>query len=149
MSSMYSMFETDKELEADGIWLDYGDFRVKVARSGGANKKYTRFVNAKYTANQRAFDTKTISEEAASNIFHQAFAEAVVLDWQIADGQNKDGTTKWKKGIHKKGGGVLEVTKDNLISVFRELPDLFADIQASANNISLFRKQQLEADAKN
>ena len=40
MNTMFDQFETDPVLESEGIWIDYGAFRVKIARAGGANKKY-------------------------------------------------------------------------------------------------------------
>ena len=32
--SMYDMFAADEHLEAEGVWVDYGDFRVLLARVG-------------------------------------------------------------------------------------------------------------------
>ncbi len=40
--SMYEQLETDKALETKGVEIDYGTFRVTLARAGGANKKYEK-----------------------------------------------------------------------------------------------------------
>jgi len=78
------------------------------------------------------------------------FANCVVLGWEVQDGvSKKDGLTKWKSGIDKKGGGILPCTVENVILTFKLLPDLFADLQAQANSSALFRTEVLNEDAKN
>lgn len=147
--SMFDQFETDTFLESDGIWIDYGEFRVLVARAGGANKRYLSYAENKTKPFRRAIQAGTMPEERSKALLYDIYAKTIVLDWQIADGEDKDGLTKWKKGIHKKGGGVLDVTPDNIVLTFKLLPALFLDLQQSAESIALFRKEEMEADAKN
>lgn len=147
--SMFEQFETDPILESEGIWLDYGDFRVLIGRAGGANKKYLSYAEAKTRPFRRAIQAGTMPEERSRALLYDIYAKTVVLNWQVADGVEKDGTTKWKNGIHKKGGGILEVTPENIALTFKLLPALFMDIEQSAGSISLFRKEEMEADAKN
>ena len=147
--SMYDQFETDPTLEAEGIWIDYGDFRVQIGRAGGANKRYLSYAEAKTKPFRRAIQAGTMPEERSKALLYDIYAKTIILNWQINDGVDKDGNTKWKNGIHKKGGGLLEVTPDNIVLTFKNLPALFMDIQASAESISLFRKEEMEADAKN
>lgn len=149
MSNMYEQFETDENLETAGIWLDYGDFRVRIARSGGANKKYSSLLEAKSKPYRRAIQTGIISEDRIRAILYEVFASAVILDWQIADGKESDGSTKWVQGISKKGGGTLPFSTENVLLTFKNLPALFTDIQSQAESITLFRAEELEADAKN
>lgn len=147
--SMYEQFETDPNLETAGIWIDYGDFRVQLARAGGANKKYLSYAEAKTKPFRRAIQAGTMPEERSRALLYDIYAKTVILDWQVADGEDKDGSTKWKKGIHKKGGGLLEVTPENIVLTFKNLPSLFMDLQQSAESIALFRKEEMEADGKN
>lgn len=147
--SMYDVFETDATLEAEGIWIDYGDFRVQIGRAGGANKKYLSYAELKTKPFRRAIQAGTMNEERSRALLYDIYAKTIVFNWQIADGVDKDGNTKWKNGIHKKDGGVLEVTPDNIILTFRNLPSLFLDLQQAAEGIALFRKEEIEADAKN
>jgi len=149
MSNMFDQFETDPVLETEGIWIDYGNFRVQIARAGGANKKYLSYAEAKTKPFRRAIAAGTMPEERSRALLYDIYAKTVILNWQIADGEEKDGNTKWKNGIHKKGGGILEVTPENIALTFKLLPSLFMDLQQSAEGISLFRKEEMEADAKN
>lgn len=145
---MFSQFGTDDNLETNGIWLDYGEFRVKIARAGGANKKFLSYVEQKTKPLRRAIQAGALSEERSAALFYEIYAKTIVLDWQIADGK-KGEETVWKKGIHKKGGGVLEVTPENIVLTFKLLPNLFANIKEAAETMTLFRVEELEADAKN
>lgn len=147
--SMYEQFETDAKLEAEGIWIDYGDFRILIGRAGGGNKKYLSYAEAKTKPFRRAIQAGTMPEERSRALLYDIYAKTIVLNWQVADGENEDGSTKWKNGIHAKDGGIIDVTPDNVVLTFKNLPALFMDLQGSAESISLFRKEEMEADAKN
>ena len=143
--SMFELFETNPALETEGVWIDYGDFRVKVGRAGGANKKYLSFAELKTKPFRRAIQAGTMPEERSRSLIYEIYARAVILDWQVADGEEG----KWKSGIPKKDGGSLDFTEQNVIDTFKQLPALFTDIQQCAEGIALFRKEEMEADAKN
>lgn len=146
---MFEQFETDNNLESSGVWVDYGDFKILIARAGGANKKYLSYMELKTKPFRRAIQAGTMPEDRTRDLVYDIFAKTVVLNWQIEDGVDKDGNVKYKTGIHKKGGGVLEFTPENVITTFKLLPALFTDLQQMADSISLFRKEEMEADAKN
>lgn len=150
MGNMFDQFETDANLETDGIWLDYGDFRVKIARAGGSNKRYLSYAETKTKPFRRAIAAGTMPEERSRALLFDIFAKTIILDWQVADGVDEDtGDTIWKQGIHKKGGGVLDFTPENVLMTFKLLPAIFFDIQQAAESIALFRKQEMEEDGKN
>lgn len=142
--SMFDQFETDSNLEQNGIYLDYGDFRVKIARAGGSNKRYLAYADTKTKPFRRAMQAGSFTEERARPLLYDIYASTIVLDWEV---KNED--EQWVRGIHTKSGGVAEFNKDNVISTFNLLPEIFLDIQRAADSISLFRKEELEADAKN
>lgn len=146
---MYDQFATDTDLELKGIWIDYGDFRVKLARAGGANKKHLSYMEKKTKPFRRAIQAGTMSEERGAEILYDVYAKTVVLDWEVSDGVDKDGMTKWKRGIHKEDGGILPFTEENVVQTFKNLPDLFLDLRQAAEGASLFRKEEMEADTKN
>ena len=147
--SMYNQFETDPDLETQGIWIDYGDFRVLIGRAGGANKKYLSYAEMKTKPFRRAIQAGTMTEERSRALLYDIFAKTIVLDWQISDGVDEEGNTIWKKGIHGKDGNVLEFSQENVLQTFKNLPSLFQDLQQAAEGIALFRKEETEADAKN
>lgn len=147
--NMYEQFETDVGLETAGIWVDYGDFRISIARAGGANKKYLSYAEAKTKPFRRAIQAGTMPEDRSRNLLYDIYAKTVVLDWQVSDGQDKNGDPKWKPGIHKKGGGILEFSQENVVLTFKNLPALFLDLQQVADSVSVFRKDEMEEDSKN
>lgn len=147
---MFSQFETDPTLESQGIWLDYGDFRVKIARAGGANKRYLSFAEAKTKPFRRAIAAGTMPEERSRALLFDIYAKTVILDWEVAKGVDEETKeTIWEKGIHKKEGGILPFNEENVALTFRLLPAVFFDIQSAAESIAMFRKEEMEEDSKN
>lgn len=142
--SMYKQFGTDKELEKKGIVLDYGQFRVTVARAGSANHKFVRTHEMLTKPVRRLIEQEILPVEKEREISRQLYAKAVVLNWEV-----KDDKEKWKQGIEAPDGSILPYTEENVINTFAALPDLFADIQIQSNKMRLFRAADKEADAKN
>lgn len=141
--SMYDKFKTDENREVNGIILDYGDFRVRVARAGGQNKRYAKVLEAKSRPYQRAIQTETINFELQLSILREVYAESVILKWETLVGGD------WKEGIEGEDGKLLPVTVPNLVATFEALPDLFSDIRAQADRQALFRADLLKDQAKN
>lgn len=149
-SSMFRTFETDTSLETDGIWIDYGDFRVQISRAGGSNKRYVSYAEAKTKPFRRAIQSDSMPEDRSRELLYDIYAKTVILNWQVADGKQENTTTKWKNGIPtKEEGKILPVTPENIIQTFRLLPALFIDLQQAAESIALFRKEAIQADGKN
>lgn len=141
--SMYKQFKTSSNLEEQGIILDYGDFRIRVARAGGSNKKYSKLLDVESRPYQRAIAQKVMDNNRALDIVKAVFAEAVIMSWETKVND------KWISGLEGPDGKVIPATVENIINVFNDLPDLFADIQEQAQNIALFREELLEASEKN
>lgn len=140
---MYDIFETDEDLENAGIWLDYGDFRVKIASAGQGNKKYVRYAEKALKPIRRAMQAGAVSNERSMAIMSDIYAKTIVLDWQVK------GDAGWKPGIEGRDGEVLPFNKDEVQKVFEALPNLFIDVQEQANAISNFRKAEIEEDSGN
>ena len=149
MANMYEQFTTDEKLETEGIWLDYGEFRVKIAHAGGANKKYLTYSEMKTRPVRQAIRTGTMHEKRSEAMLFDIYAETIILDWEILKSTNADGEPTWEQGIHKKGGGKMPFNKGNVLKTFNALPRLFFDIQQSAQSIALFRQETMEEDSKN
>mgnify|MGYP000010431920 CR=1 FL=1 len=168
--SMYKQFKTDANLEKAGIDIDYGDFVIKIARAGGANKRFARIMEEKMKPVRRAMQTETLENARAEALLREAYADGVVLLWSVlvvADEKGKPlepvqlaGTyreehgkdaehTTLIKGIEGPSGDVLPFTVENVAATFKALPDLFTDIREQAGKVGLFREQGQEADAGN
>lgn len=134
MAGPYSVFKTDKTLEREGIVLDYGDFKIKIARAGGANIAFQRALAEKVRPYRRQIDAGTLPDDVAEKLFLEVYAESVVLGWE---------------GVTDENGEPLPFTKENAVKLFSDLPDLFRDVQNQAASIANFRAEVTENTAKN
>jgi hypothetical protein len=141
--SMYGQFQTDTSLETQGLIIDYGSFRVTIARAGGANKRFSKTLESKTKPFKRAIQTDTMDNERGLEILREVYAEAIVLNWET----KKDNT--FVQGIEAQDGSLLPFSKENIVATFKNLPDLFTDIQQQAEKSALFRKLLQEQDSKN
>lgn len=139
--SPYAMFKTDGEAEKSGIKLNYGPFWIFVARSGGANKRFQRLLEAKMKPYRRAIQTETIDEKVAEALLRDAFVDGCVLGW----GSEKFGEGK----IEGETGDAVEFSKESCVKLFTDLPELYKDVQEQAGKVSLFRATSVEEDAGN
>lgn len=133
--STYNVFQQDTELEREGLDLDLveaGKFRV--ARAGGANKKFQKRFEAYTKPFRRAIQTGTMSNEVADEILAKVYAECVVLGWE---------------GVTGPDGQPLPFNKENCIKLFQDLPELFAEIRKVAEDSVFYRLKIREEDTKN
>jgi len=168
--SMYSQFATDTNLERAGIDLDYGEFRVRIARAGGSNKRYARVLETKMKPHRRALQAETLDPKRAERLLVESYAEGVILEWAVSVVADAKGAPKeplvlasahlkktgkeapntvFVKGIESPTGDVLAFTVENVVDTLIALPDLFTDIREQASKAGLFREQALEEDAGN
>lgn len=139
--SPYALFETNKDLERNGVKIDYGPFYFTIARAGGANTRFRDVYRKKTLAHQRAMATNTLPDALAEKLSIETFGEATVLGWgSVAHGPGK---------IENRDGSVAEFNLENVIRFFTELPDLARDLMEQSQNSQLFKQIMAEEDAKN
>jgi len=147
MTNVYTMFGTDKSTEQEGLLIQYTDVRFRIARAGGSNQRFRKLLQAKLKPYRHQLDNDTMDDRMSEQLMREAVAEAVLLGWEtrvVAE----DGTERWEPWLETPDGK-LEYTPANGVRVFTDLPELFREIQKASNNVSLFRKAEEEADAKN
>lgn len=160
---MYKQFKTDESLEKTGIWIDYGTFRVKCARSGGSNVRWQKILDKLTKPYKRQMEGGNLPEAKGQEILRVAFARSVILAWEVA--VDKDGkaiedddqlpsdetTRKWKAGLHSPEGEgkIVPFSEDNVCAAFKALGDLFADIRQQTGTAALYKEDILEAEAGN
>ena len=138
--SLYKQFKTDKNVEKEGIVLNYGknskgeDIEIRIARAGGANVQYAKLLEAKTKPYRRQIQNETLDNEVAEKITKEVYAKAVVMGWI---------------GVEDENGKPLGFSSENCIKLFDDLPDLWVDIQQQSTKAALFRADILEQDAKN
>ncbi len=134
--SFYKTYKTNGANETDGIVLDYGDSgKIRIARAGGSNRKYTEQVRLKLLKPyERQIANNTMDEEASTRIFAEIYASTIILGWE---------------GVSDENGKPLAFTRDNVIKLLTDLPELFRDIQDAAQKFSNFREAELDEERKN
>ena len=155
--SMYTSFQTDHNLERDGVWTEFGDFRVKIAYAGGANKAFTKMTEATFKPYIRQIQDKTIDKGLVDRLSKKVAAHTVVTDWEIAEVDENgeviynpvDNLPVWKKGIHAPDGSIWEVNPENVLKVFNLLPHLYEDILNISSEITAYRIADRETASGN
>ncbi len=132
---LYSLFETSKDAETDGVVIDYGQAgKFTIARAGGSNQGYSKALQAMYKANKHQIDTETMPDDVAEKKTLEIFCKHVLRGWE---------------GVKDRKGELLEFSQENAIKLMTDLKDLYADLRAQSTKISNFRAQAIEEDAKN
>ena len=138
--SLYKLFKTNENLETDGIWLEYGQtekgepVRIKIARAGGHNSSFSKALEKATRPYRKAIQTGMLDNKTADKLYKEVFADTVVLDWINVEGPD---------------GQPMEFKRENVLKLFEDLPDLFADLREQANNVALFRDEVRESDLGN
>jgi hypothetical protein len=134
-TSIYDLFGMDDNMEKKGIWIDYGPAgSFLIARAGGSNQKFANILQAKTRPYKFQIDNELIDQETGQRLMYEAFAEAVVLDWE---------------GVCDRDGNPIPFSQKNCVKLFEDLPDLFHDLREQASKLANFRQQSLEEAAKN
>lgn len=148
--SMYDQLQTDPSLEKKGVEINYGSFRVTLARAGGANKKYEKLLDIRSKPHRRAMKTETMDNDVALEIMREVYADAIILHWET---KNAEG--KWEKGIEakpKKAGDppkLVPFNRDNSIQAMIDLPELLTWFKEDAEKLALYLVQHQEDDTGN
>jgi hypothetical protein len=150
-NSLYELYKTDSTVEKNGKELLFADgqIRVKLSRAGGANQKFEKILAANSKPFRRAIQAELLGNDKANELLMATYAEAVVNSWETLT-EKEDGTEEYVTGIQLEGVDELQpVNKENILKVFKALPDLFKEMVDEANKITNYRTYEKEEDAKN
>lgn len=148
---LYKTFETDRDLEREGIFVNFGSVKFCLARAGGRNKAFKDVFTAKAKRHRIELDNETLSDEVADRIMAEAYAEAVVLGWwtrkedEKGEPVLKNGEEQWDDHIVNKEGKKVKYSIEECVKLLLDLPDLFSTLQSYAQKSANFRKE-LEAE---
>lgn len=125
--SLESLFETDKNMEKNGIrfLLEKTGSVFIIKRFGGANssevqKKFTKF----YKPFAKLIEKDLLPSEQRQLIETRVFVESSVLGWENV----------------KLGGVELPFTSENAVKLFSKLPDLLELLVAHASDSGNFKE---------
>lgn len=134
-----ALFKPSGKLEQEGVWLDYGDFRIKITRAGATNDRFKRLMNDKMKPHRRAMANDTMSDKVGDRVTREVWAESIVLGWDSPLGAN----------LMPYQGAAFPFSVENCIKLFTDLPDLFIDVREQSMKMGLFLEDTAEADAGN
>jgi hypothetical protein len=123
--SFYTKFQTDTDAETgEGVVLNYGELgKIRIHRAGGRNRRFTNLRQAKFKPYTRQLQNDTMDEDVARAIAIEVYAKTVIVGWD---------------GVKGRDGNYLPFNEENVITLMTDLPDLFRDVQAAADDRSLF-----------
>lgn len=139
-SSFGKIFATDKNVERDGVWINYGPnakgepIMVRVARAGGSNRAFANRHEALTKPYRRLIQADQMDKEVMEKLMHQLYAETVVKEWT---------------GVLDDDNNAITFSAEAVQEQFRLYPDFFADVVDNSTKLALFREEIREADAKN
>lgn len=154
MDDLWAQFETDPQLEIKGVYVQYGRTRLKVARAGGANKKYALCKARVTRPYARSISAQTIDEAEMRKLLRVIYSQSIVTGWET-DVSPEDGKEpEWVDGILRKGmapvrENLTPVTPDSVLGMFEALPDLFDDVMELSMGMDLYLKTLEENIAGN
>jgi hypothetical protein len=158
---LYEKMKTSPRLESEGIWLQIDDTRIRLSRAGGKNTKFNAEAEKIARKHKRALEL--MGEEQGRKLFGKLFAEVIVLDWLTKSedgtldedgdvaGDNLPKEMRWKRGISGPNGELIvfnlpkdELTIENILKTFDDIPDLLRLVKETAEDAALFRQSILK-----
>ncbi len=146
---MFDTFETDKKREVEGVYLDYGDFRVLIAHAGQGNKKYVAYAEKAMRPVRQAMNAGSLSNERSMSVMIDIYVKTIILGWEVLKKGEDGKADTWVSGIESREGGILPFSEDNVSDALKMLPALFVDLQQQATSIANFRRAGMDEDAGN
>lgn len=130
-ANLFKKYETDKQLENEGVEIEIDGAIFICRRAGGGNRKYRAAIGLAAAApdiQKRLNSTDKVESLAADDeATMQAFAESVVVGWrEILDRNDQP----------------LEFSKENFLDLMRSCPDVWLELRLAARDVDKFRSVQ-------
>jgi len=135
MAGFFDRYATDRNLEEEGTWVDYGDgLKVQVRRlNSKASRDYRRRIEKPYSGQFRG---REMPEAIQEELLNKQIANVIVVAWEgVPNPADK------KK--------FLDCTPENVLRMITDFPDFRDDILTAAMEKSTFQKADLEVQEKN
>lgn len=129
----FSNFETDDDLENDGVWIPYtSGFRLKLARIGCP--AFKEFMIKRGKPHMRGIEAGDLDNEVAEGLMKDALAETIIKDWEgLLD--DEDNEIPYDKETARK---MLDIARD-----------FYEEVYELAKQRAHFKSEKLEGTAKN
>lgn len=145
-NALFSLFKTDADIEVSGKWVypageptedNPNPPAFKIARAGGANKKYMNAQAALLKPHRALLRTNDISPEKLAvmdSVAKKCFFETILLDW---------------KDVPNSKGEIIPFSRANAEDMMKQLPALYEFLMGEAQSIGTFSGADTEEDAGN
>jgi hypothetical protein len=128
---IFATYATDTAAEAEGVWVEIGDAKFLVARSG--NPAYSKKLSRLYERNRKLLDMKDDNADALSErLMVEVLAETILLGWE---------------GVQFKGAD-LTYSVDNA-KMLLGIKDFRAQISKAAEDFEAYKVKQEADEVKN
>jgi hypothetical protein len=140
MAGFKDRYSTDRNLEEEGVWVDYGDgLKVCVRRLSSKHSRETRRKLEKPYSAQ--FRNRDMPESLQEELLNKQVSKSIVVDWE---GVEDPDAPEAKAGEKPK---MLPYSEANVLRMITEFPDFRDDILTAAMAQATFaREQQKEAE---
>lgn len=127
-TNLDKFYKADPILEKEGVDFSIDDktaFRVR--RFNQSNPRIRAAMANHYKPFARQIEMGTLPQEKSDEIIRKVFVETCLVSWRgVEDGEGKP----------------IEFTKENAMSLFKSLPDLFDVLWKYANDFESYREQE-------
>jgi hypothetical protein len=144
MSKFLDRYKTDRKLEEEGVWVDFGDgVEVKLRRLNSAkSKEVRRKLEKPYEKQYR--NGREYPDSLQETLMNKQLAEAIVVDWKGIPELNEQG-----EPIEGKD---MVCTPDNVIRMVSQFPDFREEITTASLERATFQveaRKELEGNSGN
>lgn len=125
------LYKPNDEMESSvGVDVFLTDkISIRVLRAGGGNKKFGRAYTRITAPFQRQMQGKKLDDDMSDRLHYEIYAESVVIGW---------------KGIRFEGDTEdAPCTKENVVKLFTEMPEVFSAVRETAINLAAFRADEV------
>jgi hypothetical protein len=129
---IYDKYETDEKAENEGIKVYLDEALFYVARANSNNKKWSK--KWARIALEKKGNTRVMTSEELRDLTKDIYSEAIIVGWENVVGRD---------------GKEIPYNKENVKKLLTDLPDLFEEIAAVAQNAANYNKSAIEEITKN
>ena len=129
---LFKAFATDSVAELEGVIVEYGDAKLRIARQG--NPAYRKTMNELVKRHKAVLDTKGEAAEAcATDLTIEVMSRHILLGWE---------------GFEYKGAP-LPYSRAKAYEMLKAHPDFRDFVSEAANEMERYKIAEDEADVKN
>lgn len=132
--SLYDAFETNKNLEAEGVEIAINDSVFKVRAKTKNNQQYTSRVRDLMERKGALAKAGGVREDELAKEMLELFVDTLVVGWT---------------GVKARDGSIMDYTRENAIKLFTDLPRLQQALEDEIDKVATWKSAKLEDDAKN